>query len=291
MKKINILSAGSAGLLAAAALALLAPSGHAQVNTYNEGDLLLGFEEPGVAYDYVVDLGSIANFITLSQTPGTTDITTAYSLGGIAADLSATFGSGWATNSATQGDNVQWGIIGASDKNVSATFGAYTLPADTLFETRAEFTPGSGSTAPTESSSSLQKTVDGKILNSLGAAFNNTSTTANSSVATVEPTSVSNNWSSFGPQSTVGSWANNIEQPTSGAFIGATNSQLDLYELLPTNSGGSGQGTELGSFTLDSSGDLSFTSAAVPEPSTYAAIGLGAAFLLFFRRSRKTLHA
>jgi hypothetical protein len=282
MKKSNILSVG---LLAAAAAALLAPSAKAQ-NVYNAGDLILGFEKPGSSNNYVVDLGPASYFLTLSLTPGTTDITTALSLGNIAADLADPtngFGSGWATDSLTPGSNVQWGIIGATDP-FNGNFG---LPASTLFETKGELVAGVQSTPPARHSSGLQGSDNTSNIVPFGNNFNGSAQTGNSNFAEFQNSSSTDNWSSANPSSNAFGTGNPIEQPASGNFIGPTTSVLDLYELKP----GSGSGTDLGSFNLDSAGNLDFTSAAVPEPSTYAAIGMGAAFLLFFRRTRKSLHA
>jgi hypothetical protein len=138
----------SAGLLAVAAVALLAPSAKAQT-VYTAGDLLLGFELPGNANDVVVDLGPATYYTGLAATPGVTNITTSQNLGNLAGLLSSTFGASWATNNATQGTNVQWGVIGASSKT-SIVLG---LPKDTVFLTAAE-----GDVVPTESSASTQGT-------------------------------------------------------------------------------------------------------------------------------------
>ena len=289
MKKRNILPAG---LLAAAALATLAGRAQAQTVTASAGDLLLGFNEPGVSNDYVVDLGPASYFETLASTPGTTDITTAdYSgtgLGNIANDLSTVFGTSWYANSSTVGSNLQWGIAGATATHTGTPpFGI----ADTLFFTVGELTPGSGSTGPAAYAASTQDNPAKAIIQGLDYNFTGLSDTSNSAYAAVESHSGSDYWSSYSPGlSAFGEAGVNIEQPTSGSYIGPTNSQLDLYELLPTNHGGTANGTELGSFTLTSNGDLNFTSAAaVPEPSTYAAVGLGAAFLLLFRRRSRSV--
>lgn len=286
------------GLLAGAAVAFLAPSAHAQV-TFANGNIFLGFEEPGNGYDYVVNLGPASYFVGLSTTPGTTNITNSdyggAGLGNLAADLASTsasggFGAQWYNNSATQGDNLQWGVFGAINP-----FGNSTgFSGDTIFETIAESTPGSGSTAPTESSPSSQGTEESKFA-SFSTDFKGSADTANSTVATFEATSGGASWTSEDPSEAAFSGPVGIEQPTSGTYIGPTNSELDLYELIPTgDTGATGTGTLLGSFELTSAGNLEFTSAAtaaVPEPSTYAAIGLGAAFLLLFRRTRKSRNA
>src|ERR1700677_1187906 len=92
MTKSHILTIG---LLAVAAGALLAPSARAQRVGFTNGDLVLGFEEstgdnPN-SYDYEINLGPASYFLTLSQTPGTTNITDSdyagAGLGSIATDL------------------------------------------------------------------------------------------------------------------------------------------------------------------------------------------------------------
>jgi hypothetical protein len=281
MKKRNILPAG---LLAAAALASLAADAQAQTVDYNTGDLVLAFEDPGNANDYTVDLGSASFFLSLASTPGTTNLTAddpAYggSLGNIGADLTNVFGSGWATNSVTLGNNVQWGVFGETGKTVSGVTG---VPVDTVFLTLGETTPGLGSTAPTEYSSSVQSGWNTPFIGFTATVSG--SETANSDYASISSATAGDSWSTNDPSYNAFTTGLDIEQPGSGTDIGPTNSELDLYELVPTNKGGSGEGELLGDFTLNSSGDLSFTSAAVPEPSTYASAGLGAALLLLFRR-------
>lgn len=284
----------AAGLLAAA---LLGHEARGQT-AYNTGDLLLGLEKPGTTNQYVVDLGPASYFITLSESPGTiTDITTSdYSgagLGNIAADLAnatSGFGSTWYANSATQGQNVQWGIFGATSNISGGTTGSggtFSLPKNTLFETIAETVPGSGSTAPAEASSSGQGTVNSLFKSFAGSGgFKNSTETANSQYATFGPGIT---WTSEDPSADAFQIGNGIEQPQGAGItaIGPTNSELDLYELIPTgDTGSTGSGTELGSFTLDSSGNLDFT-AAVPEPSTWAILGLGTGILAFARRNRR----
>jgi hypothetical protein len=292
MIKINIIPPA---LLAAAALAALAPSARAQTTlSYSTGDLVLGFNDPNVAGDdYVVDLGQASYFLTLAQTPGTTNVTAsdpAYggaSLGNLASDLSTIFGTTWYDNNA-QGDNVQWGIIGASGK--SAATGS--IPKDTIFLTQPENFPGAGSNDPSEGSTGTQTGWNNQIIGftTVGNGFNAATTSTNSNYAVEEPTSFTDAWSNNNLNSNAFGTNLNIEQSQNAGLtdIGPTNSQLDLYELLPTSEGGTGTGTELGSFTLSTSGQLEFTS-AVPEPSTYAAVILGAALLYVFRRPRKSI--
>jgi hypothetical protein len=54
-----------------------------------------------------------------------------------------------------------------------------------------------------------------------------------------------------------------------------------------TASGTTTLAPEAGTFTLESDGDLVYTSASVPEPSTWASMIFGAASLLALRRRRR----
>ncbi len=175
-----------AAIIASAATAFIAPSAHAQ---YAAGDLLLGFESfsNGTlgANNYIVDLGPASYFLTLAATPGTNiNLTTSdanYSpagLGSIGADLSTSsgFGAAWYNNSNSANNNVQWGVIGATNKNG----GDFGLPASTLFETVAD-----GSNAPAAYDTSAQTGNYNKI-NNLGNLFNGDYGTSNSNVADFE---------------------------------------------------------------------------------------------------------
>jgi hypothetical protein len=73
-----------------------------------------------------------------------------------------------------------------------------------------------------------------------------------------------------------------------GAISDFVTNTLSFDEINQTASG-SAPSTDLGFFSLDSAGDLSFTTAAVPEPSTYAAIGAGAVILAALRRRRRSI--
>lgn len=274
-------------IIAAAAGVLLSPPAHATGDvTYTPGDVLLGFEKPGATNNYVVDLGPATEFVTLSESPGTTNLNTLLSLGNIGADLASSsgFGSNWATTEAF-GSNVQWGVFDAI-----GDFGALGFQGDTLFLTKAEPTPGTRSTAPLDETSSTQTNQEGpfsSLATGVNGGFNGQLATANSSVAAFIPASDANSWSSNNPSYNAFTIGYGIEQTNSAsnAYIGPTNSVLDLYELVPTDEGGATHATDLGSLSLNSAGTLDFTSAAVPEPSTYTAIGLGAIFLLLFRKS------
>ena len=91
-------------ILAATAVALATVvTASAVTTTYNDGDLLLGFRATsGSTVDYVVDLGQGFNF----------DNSFTFSTTGIAADLAANFGAGWASSS-----TLKWSVFGTLSYN------------------------------------------------------------------------------------------------------------------------------------------------------------------------------
>jgi hypothetical protein len=280
MKKQLIL-AGS--LAVATGVTLLVPSARAAANVYTEGDLLLGFEKPGSSNNYVVDIGSFDHYIGIS---GTINITTTLGLGNIAADLANSttgFGANWFVNSNSPGSNVQWGIIGGSNNSGPLTIGTQTVPKNTLFETFAEDTYGIQSDPLQRHNNTGQNAVNGNIA-TVGLNFNGSAQTGNSTRAEFQTSTDATSWGAQNPSFAAFGNSFGIEQPASGPYIGPTNSQLDLYELTV----GSGNGTYLGSFTLDSSGNLFYSSSplAVPEPASWSFVGVGAALLGMRRRRR-----
>src|SRR5579862_3943669 len=77
-------------LLAVAGLAFITSVANATTTSYNDGDLFLGFRATGgtgATTDYLLNIGQASQFTTHAQFT--------LSLGTIANDLSATFGSNW----------------------------------------------------------------------------------------------------------------------------------------------------------------------------------------------------
>jgi hypothetical protein len=263
------------------------------------GDLFLGFRETGNLTDLEVDIGSVAKFtpvalggtwngsafnLTFGVLPTTTTV-----VNNIGADLIATFGNSWATNTQDQ-NGVRWGVAG----NESSTTSPLTINPgkNTVFLTQAETTLGQQTTAPAAgavvfaTASSGIKGIEGNP----GYAGNNQST-PNSSVDLIESSSGSNSWNTEigGIGGGFGSGLA-IEQALSGPLAGPVNSELDLYLISNTGTGGASKaGVYLGSFTLDSSGDVTFSNVnSVPEPAGVALLGLGAAVLGMVRRRKSS---
>jgi hypothetical protein len=268
--KIEILPAA----LTAAGLALAA--GHTaravEPNVpYSSGNLILGFQLSG-DNDLEVNLGPYSSFtsatspfnvsfgvIPADQTGAGTTVSS------LAADLSATYGSGWASSSL-----LGWGVVGDTPNGAGYT----------TFLTIDSHNP----TIPSRYSNSQSSEVDSSI-SSLGGGLGTSPSTVNSTeVASITVGSSNpNSWSEFTPGSNFTGSGLPVEQ-SFGADT-ATTSTLNLFENVPNGrNGGGGSATDVGAFTLNSSGDLTFTPASVPEPSTWFSMVLGALSLVFVRR-------
>jgi PEP-CTERM motif len=264
--------------LALAFAAAISTSAHAQLATYNEGDLLIGFENGG-ANNYIVDLGAASKFI---------DATAPLSFSLSTSDLTSAFTVNWATTA-----GVQWGVVGGSDATSPLTLGSDTLAKNTLFFTKGESTVGTQSAVPHVFNNATSNALNGAVQTFAVNGFGAQSTSAGSTTAlqaVIDPSTDSAGYSANNPHSNAFGSGFNIEQPATGSAIGATDSALDLYEFTP-NSTTTTPAAYLGDFTLNSSGVLTFDSAAppteaVPEPSSYALAGLAAATFLVLRRRK-----
>ena len=263
-------------LLALAGTALTMPSASATGLPWSTGDLLFGLRALGggaTTTDYEVDLGNALNYL-----PGggfATGAPVTLSLGNIGTDFSNIYGSDWYTNSTT---DIQWSVAGSTQSSADGSIGAYTL-----FATSASSTPG---TSYNPGSSFGQHTPANDIAAMLGAsgqgyglgdsAGNGTQTlSANSSLGLIQSTSAPDSYASFQSGGfSYGKFTPYVE--------GATTADLTLFEVVP----GTSSPVDLGTFALSSGGDVTFTSAAVPEPSTYAAVFLGAGVLILMGRRR-----
>ena len=262
-------------LLAAAGIALISTSALAQSSvTYAQGDFLLGFRATGGTgggSNVLVDIGPGTSFLS-STTPVT------FTLSNLFGSLNGTFGTGWTTRS-----DVFWSVSAADASSSSTVY--ITSPT----------TPGTAATPWNGLGTSLQTGVRNKI-NSAGglvptSGYNFYTGNANpngAGPAVIEGQNDTNSYGSFMPGGTTpnsgpapgisyAQFAPTIE----GTFANGTSGvQLDLIRL--TSSTGAGNpGTDLGDFTINNNGVLTWNPAvAVPEPSTYASLLVGAVGLL-----------
>jgi hypothetical protein len=265
--------------LLTAVLALgLASHGFAQANV---GDLILGFvptgtQTSGDSTNLEVDLGTVQSFLTAG--PGT------YTVANLGTDLTSTYGATWDST------NLGFGVVGTVTANGQIT-GA---TSKTIWGTSTE----SGGTYPaTGFIGGSNLTAEGHI-NTIYS--NGNSTGIGGSAATnladlSSQTDAVNGATLYGQTNSnsvgaafsaeMGTNAFSIPSASNSILLTAVNSG-NSEDLLQLANGSGNLSTDLGYFTLSSSGILSFT--VIPEPSTYAAI-LGAltiGFVLIRRRNR-----
>lgn len=284
--------------LAAGALALSASAASAQVlTTYQVGDIFIGFRQTGVANTLVAKIGTVADYLPTSlggsRTPGSTYNptfgvipSTVTPVTNLNADLTSVFGAGWNTN-ATDGTSVRWGIVGWTG-NTGETSPISGLTTRSVFVTRARTNPSTPST--TNINNAARTGFAGQFPGfSVGvpSGYASQFSTVNSSVAYVGAATGTDNWNTrIGANGSFGLGAGrSVEQELSGAFQGPTDSVLDLWLSPNTGSTLVTSNTYLGSFSLNNSGQLTFT--AVPEPSTYALLALAGLAVVVLRRRKQ----
>lgn len=251
----NIISvvAGIAG----AGLLLQAQSARAAtVPTPAEGDLFVGFRATsgtGSATSYLVKLGADTLF---RNTAAGTTIT--LSLGNLGNDLSATFGNDWHTRG-----EVQWGIFGSRNGTVA-----------TVYASKARTTPSVAATdwpvLSNQQRASALSAISSVVFYTNG--YSGATATANSSVGTLQTNA--NSASSYNYQ--VGSAGTtdfgSLSQWSSieGSFsAGASNAALDLFRFANATTV-----SRLGVFTINSSGQISFTAASAGYTAWASSKGL-----------------
>ncbi len=281
MKKKHYLLSGLSGL----ALALLF-TGSAHAVTASVTDLILGFRASGGqggGANLEVNLGSAATYAALA--PNTSFVVTNLS----ALDLVSTYGANWDAR-----NDLAFGIVGATGASIVGG-----IPARTIWASNGQTISGTTSTPWVRGSASGQQNSAGAITTMYsGPAGSLTlgSATPNSAFSSVIDNTLGGSWTvqdditvgqsfrRFTPTVTtaLGSIPTlpSIYDGTSGYKV------LDVWELRP----GTGDGALLGSFGLNSSGQLVFSNspgvfAAIPEPATTAALA-GAACALLMRRRR-----
>jgi PEP-CTERM motif len=245
------------------ALTATVASASAAVVTYTQGDLLMGFRATGgqgAGTSYVVNIGQASTYRDATSY-GSIPIA-----GNIATDLSATYGSNWASRS-----DILWGIAGTPSN--TATVAGDSVP--TLYASKPETSPGVAGSGWVVPGSSTRVSVSTTIV-TLQSSFSNSQATANSSAATLMDDTVANTWRQF--MASGGAPAYTSGNKDFGAFAnieGTLSQGLTLFRVTDALAG-SNEGT----FTLSSGGSLAF----VPEPTSSLLAGLGVIGLVFRRR-------
>lgn len=285
--------------LAVGSLAISTFSANAANSFYAPGDLVLFFQQEGGSNTVYANLGNAATLYRGAAT-GVAGGTTSYNFLDISATLVSAFGSGWATDTSIYaGLAAVWGTSSSSSGLQDGD------PHRTLYVSSARNSVG---TIGSANSTGWNLSAAGDTAMSSGATGiatqNNVFENSYDAVQTVSITSTSqidnqNPFLSPGIQGNAfgGAFAGGVQQVGSASTIGSFGSAgtaefaLDLYRIQAKNniSGqvGSGQavrvGTYEGTILVNSSGQIS----AVPEPSTYALLGLSALVIGFVIRRRR----
>ncbi|MHA3772471.1 PEP-CTERM sorting domain-containing protein [Verrucomicrobiota bacterium sgz303538] len=255
-------------LLAVSAATLLTPSLKAATLSYTAGDLFIGFRQEGTQTDYLINIGQASIY---------RDATSSFtlSIGNIGADLAALFGDGWATD-----PTVLWGVIGTS--GVAGSGGDV---ANTMYASAVKPSAGVQADPYLRLSGTAQGNIRSDVA-SLGSSFKGQTSSTNSSVALLQPTSDPNSWAHFNPGGMSFSAYGRLE---SNFGLGVSNSALDLFRMQPSSTSGL-PGSLEGTFTIANNGTVTFS--AVPEPSAAAMLGLGVVLYgMMSRRRRDTAKA
>ena len=262
-------------LLLLAGAALLAPSVRAQDATVsypaNGGQLLLGFRETNnTNNDLFTNLGAVSTFdsLQLSNPGAVINVNTGNyvsggsgasginGIGGLGADLTSLYGtSSWSALT----DSTTW-----NSGNRSVLFSAIGVNGSTVYVTNTSATPY------TPSSAGSQNGVHTAV-NTLGnGSYDGNTSTDNSNFNVLAGGAYSANTfhgaSANAPGSDFTLYPSSAAPGSNASFEGPQN--LTLY--LDREVAGAASGIELGFFSLDNAGDLTFTVAAVPEPATWA---------------------
>ena len=309
---IKIKSKLCAWVLAAGSLAISATAVQAQNNpNYAPGDLVLFFQEEGGSETVYANLGNTAT--TFRGAAAGVDVANSFNFLNINSTLVSAFGAGWATNTSIYaGLAGVWGTSGTTSGHTNGD------PHRTLYVSAARSALGTIGEA-----NSSAPTVNGNTAMTTGASGmlgqNNILETTYLTAVAQSPTSTSgidnaNPFLSTGIQGPAfGTFDGGVQQRSTGSTIGSYDSAgnavfaLDLYRVLARATGGAGtsafvtgqvdgplrSGSFEGTVVLNTAGDISFVTAtaAVPEPSTYAFMGVAAVFVGFYYLRRRKAKA
>ncbi len=313
MKKTNTFT--KYALLMATSTVIATSSAMAANSFYAPGDLVLFFQQQGGTNTVYVDLGAATTF---RGAAAGADATSQYDFVNVNTTLVSAFGTGWASDA-----TIFAGIAGVFNTSNTQNTLNNGDPSRTLYVSKARDLTGVIGSANTAAWSGFGSTAmtdaAGKISTQNNTFLDNSGALGYNAAQIVSPTSEStidnqNPLSVVSGQIIQGTAFNNFgggvsQQGTTGnlgAFgsAGTAEFNLDLYRILARATGGTGTGNTFvtgqvdgplragsyeGTFTVNGTGGVSFTStiSAVPEPSGALALGLIGTFAgLGYRRRR-----
>lgn len=243
-------------MTAVVALATVA-SVNAATTAYNDGDLMLGIRKIGASVDYLVDLGNVST-MDFSHS-------ISFTATGIAADLQAQFGSGW-------------------HDDTTITYAVFATAANPNPDTGEQFMIYTTNPNATSFSPQYHQAVVSGYISNVGGLYDGQNSTTNNPAGIVQTTGGTTAvYANYQPG---GSLASGKSFATWTSNEAAVNSSLHFDILSEGDSGSMTGEAQPGTFSLDSAGDLNYTVQAVPEPSTYAMVGIGALGMLGMLRRR-----
>jgi hypothetical protein len=209
--------------------------------TYNDGDLFLGFRSTDGTSDYLVNIGQPSQFVNASSG------STLQVSGNLSADLTTAFGSDWYSrvDPNTGKSAVLWAVVGGRQVAASGD------PANILYSTKP-----SRAAWPRQSDTAQSFTTS--LIGALGNQFSGNQSTANNPQGLIQNAANSNSYAAFQPG---GIRSNGISFQTWNPSNEANPiGRLFLDRITP----GSGAGTILGAFTLNGSGQVTFSAGSNP---------------------------
>ena len=288
MKTSSNLWSAKAALFAIAGTVIGGLSATAQVVTYSQGDLLVGFRASGgtgASTTFVYNIGSSTGF---------RDNPDQGSLANIGTQLAATYGNDWYTRS-----DVSWGVIGVHN-NANPQFDTSVVngdPVSTIYASKTS--TGFGTSTAWGSTSAFSRAAVVSAATQV-VSFAHTGSKVNGTFAFQDAAQGTDGFGAFVQTSANNDWAFYTSGSTdftifTGGIEGTFNTgedfaYLDVYRILSTVTGAVPTGVRgVGSYEttiyIDSTGQLFAGTSSIPEPSAFGAIaGLAVIGMACFRR-------
>lgn len=264
IRHLRIAAVALAGLAAGAATGW-----SAVVPNPQQGDIFIGFRASGGdggSTSYLINIGSSLQY--RNAAPGTSF--TLNSIGNIFNDLVAVYGDDWDTRA-----DLSWGI-----------FGHTTSASSTVYASRARVdinTPAAAWTALTSTALNSVDSQIGAVIDGVNG-YRGRDATANSPVAAIQPNfaGAASYYQQVATPGLTDFGSLSQWESIEGSFAnGTSGSVLDLFRLATSGV------SNVGSFSINDNGVITFTAAAVPEPSTYALLLAAAGIAVVSARMRK----